>query len=517
MHNKSGKDVRQVKRFAKEMDRSLLDIGLMPPQSIELEEAVLGACMLERDALAEVVDILTPDCFYKSSHAIVFQAIMDLYTKSEPIDILTITEKLKEKGELELVGGAYYITQLTNRVASASNSVFHARIVVQNYLKRKLIQINTETISDAYDTGSDVFDLYEKGVGRLETAMSGVMKYEVNKVGSIHEKVIAESILVAESGISSGITTGYTNINNFTNGWQKTDLIILAGRTAMGKSVCGLAFALNPAVRENIPTAFFSLEMSKEQVVGRAQSTISGINSSRIIKKQLTIEEIRTIESRCHELNNAPLYIDDTPSLSLMELKGKARKLVRDKGVKLIVIDYLQLMTTDMVGRGNREQEVAMISKGLKALAKELDVPIIALSQLSRAVETRGGDKRPQLSDLRESGSIEQDADMVIFCYRPEYYGIETYEIGGETLDCKGLMSLIVAKHRAGSLGELLLGFNGELTKIENYATYIEQQKGFNTGTGTPVDYSQPNKLTGNTDFLSQSNSADGKQEDLPF
>ncbi len=489
--------------------KKLLNIdGLIPPQAVELEEAILGACMLESDAINVVADILTPECFYKDVNKTLFVAIIDLYKSSSPIDILTICQKLKSLGKLEEVGGAYYVSTLTSRVASASHIEYHSRILVQHFLKREMIRLSTENIRNAYDEGVDVFDTYHKGISKIEGAISGVMKYEVKQIGKIHEKVIAESIMVAQSGIKSGVPTGFNNIDNFTNGWQKTDLIIVAGRPAMGKSVCALAFALNPALRDNIATAVFSLEMSNDQLVGRAQSSLSGINSSRIIKKQLSVDEVRLVESRCHELDTAPIYIDDTPSLSLIELKGKARKLVRDKKVRLIVIDYLQLMTVD-AGKGNREQEVSMISKGLKALAKELDIPIIALSQLSRAVESRGGDKKPMLSDLRESGSIEQDADMVIFCYRPEYYGIETYEIDGETVECRGLMSLIVAKHRAGSLGELRLGFNGELTKLENYDTYINNRNG-NNNMATPM-----NKLPENNDFLSESLTTD--EDNLPF
>jgi replicative DNA helicase len=475
--------------------RELLDMGLMPPQVIELEEAVLGAILLERDALAEVVDILSRDCFYKEVHCVIFEAILGLYKNSEPIDILTITQYLKRNGKLDFVGGAYYITQLTNRVAGSSNIVYHARIVVQCYLKRKLIIIGQESISEAYDQQSDVFDVYQKNVQKLETTLTAVMKYEVSNIATIHKKVLEESMEVARTGNKSGVPSGFRNIDNFTNGWQKSDLIVVAGRPGMGKSVCALAFALNPAIIDRIPTAIFSLEMSKEQVVGRAQSNLSGINSSSIIKKQLSVEEVNLIEQRCQELEHAPIYIDDTPSMSVMELKGKARKLVRDKGVRLIVIDYLQLMVAD-VGKGNREQEISKISQGLKALAKELEVPIIALSQLSRAVEARGGDKKPLLSDLRESGAIEQDADMVIFCYRPEYYNIDTYELGGESLSCDGLMCLIVAKHRAGSLGELRMGFNGELTKLENYDSFMENRR-------LGINIAQP-RLAENTDFLEQ-------------
>ena len=486
--------------------------GLLPPQSIELEEAILGACMLESECINLISDILTPECFYKEANQILYTAIIELYKRSNPIDMLTVCQKLKSMEKLDVVGGSYYVSSLTNRVASASNIEYHSRIIVQHFLKREMIRLSTENIRNSYDATCDVFDTYQKGIAKIEGAISGVMKYDVKKIGQVHEKVIAESILVAESGIKSGVPTGFRNIDNFTNGWQKTDLIILAGRPAMGKSVCALAFALNPALQNDIPTAVFSLEMSNDQLVGRAQSSLSGINSSRIIKKQLTVDEVRLVESRCKELNTAPIYIDDTPSLSLIDLKGKGRKLVRDKGVKLIVIDYLQLMTVD-AGKGNREQEVSMISKGLKALAKELDIPIIALSQLSRAVESRGGDKKPMLSDLRESGSIEQDADMVIFTYRPEYYGIDTYEIGGETLECNGLMALIVAKHRAGSLGEMKLGFNGDLTKLENYDTFKNNQSGGYTTPQQPM-----NKIPENNDFLNESREPQqDEDDDLPF
>lgn len=479
------------------------DMGLIPPQATDIEDAVIGACLLEKDALFEIVDILTPNCFYKKSNKVIFETILELYKNSFPIDILTTTQHLKSRNELDKVGGAYYIASLTNRVASSSNLVYHSRIIVQMFLKREMAKLCRESIKESYDATSDVFDLYQKSVIKMESAINGVIKYDVSSIGKVHIKVMKESYLVAESGVKSGIPTGYRNLDNFTNGWQKTDLVILAGRTSMGKSVCALAFALNPALKENIPTAIFSLEMSNEQLVGRCQSTLSGINSSKIIKKQLSVDECLIVEQRCKELNTAPIYIDDTPALSLMELKGKARKLVRDKKVRLIVIDYLQLMSVESTKNGNREQEVAQISKGLKALAKELDIPIIALSQLNRAVETRGGDKKPMLSDLRESGSIEQDADMVIFCYRPEYYGIQSYEIGGETLDTGGLMCLIVAKHRAGSLGELRMGFNGDLTKLENYDTYK-----YNADNSSQ-------KLAENTDFLTQKSIEE--DDNLPF
>lgn len=460
----------------KQNSTGLKDVsGLVPPYSQELEEAVLGGCLLEQDGFNEVADVLSEDVFYLTPNKHIYKAMEELYKTNKPIDLLTVVAKLKDYDKLAEIGGAYYVAQLTSRVASTANIKYHARILVEQYLKRAIILISQQSINSAYQTSIDVFDLYSKSVNNIENTLTGVLKYDVSTIGQIHQKNINESLEVVLKGIKSGIPTGFRNLDNFTNGWQKSDLIILAGRPGMGKSVCGLAFALNPALKENIPTAIFSLEMSKEQVVGRAQSNMSGINSSRIIKKQLTMEEISVIQGSCAPLDSAPIYIDDTPSLSVMEFKSKARKLVRDKGVKLLVIDYLQLMVTDDA-RGNREQEISRISQSLKGVAKELNVPVIALSQLSRAVEARGGDKKPMLSDLRESGSIEQDADMVIFTYRPEYYGIQDYELGGENLNTEGLMCLIVAKHRAGSLGELRFGFNGELTKLENYDVFMNSK-----------------------------------------
>jgi len=464
--------------------------SISAPQAIDLEDAVLGAMLLDKYAIERVVDILSIGCFYKDENKYIFGAIIELYRRNKPIDLLTLSHILKEKGELERAGGIVYVTSLTNRVASSANIDFHARVIIQEYLKRELLRLSHLCISDVHANEKEVFDLYSTAISRLEGAVAGVVKYDVSPISKIHEQVIKDSRKIAQSGHRSGITTGYRNLDTFLNGWQRTDLIILAGRPAMGKSVCALAFALNPALYEHIPTAIFSLEMSSEQLVGRSQSVLSEIDSSRIIKKQLELHEIDLIERRCADLKTAPIYIDDTPSLSLIELKSKTRKLVRDKGVKLIIIDYLQLMTVEINKNYNRELEVSTISKGLKALAKELDIPIIALSQLNRAVEGRS-EKKPQLSDLRESGSIEQDADMVIFCYRPEYYGIQNYEMGLEQMSSEGLMVLIVAKHRAGQLGELRLGFQGKYTKLLNYDTYLDRTK-----PQAMPQFTIPNKIT---------------------
>jgi replicative DNA helicase len=441
----------------------------LPPYDLNLEEVVLGTILLTKNSIDQVAEILPVEAFYGQNHSVIYSAMVSLSKENKPIDILTTVHKLRELGKLTEVGGPIKISSLTDRIAGSSNLEYHCRVLLELFLKREYIRISNETIGDAYSSQTDVFEVYQRGITSLEAKLSGVMKYDVSHIGKVSQKIIAESRLVVSSGQKSGVPTGYTNLDKFTNGWQKTDLIILAGRPAMGKSVCALAFALNPSLQNKIPTAIFSLEMSNEQLVGRAQSSIASIDSSRIIKKQLTLSEIAEIEKKCDQLNTAPIYIDDTPSLTLMDLKGKARRLVKEKGVKLIIIDYLQLMTIDSKKMNvNREQEVSLISRGLKALAKELDIPIIALSQLNRLVESRQ-DKKPLLSDLRESGSIEQDADMVIFTYRPEYYGINEYVIGNETISSANLMMLIVAKHRAGQIGELRLSFNGQYTRIDNY------------------------------------------------
>lgn len=494
----------EKKNYKKEKDFELKeDVHNITPQALDLEVAVLGACLLEKDAIGEVIDILTPQCFYKEENSIVWSAIMDLYINSNAIDILTVVNKVREFGKID-VCKVPFIASLTSKVSSSAHVIEHARIILEKHLKREIIRISQENIKNAYESDSDVIDVYARGISKLESALSGVIKYDINDIGKIHQNVMANSYEIAMSGgkIKNGVPTGFIKIDNYTNGWQKSDLIILAGRPGMGKTICGLAFALNPALNENIPTAFFSLEMSKEQIVSRAQSILSDIDSNKISKKQLTVDECRTIDQKCSILNTMPLYIDDTPSLSLIEFKTKSRKLVKEKGVKLIVIDYLQLMTHN-VNKGNREQEVAEISRTLKALAKELDIPIIALSQLSRAVELRA-DKKPMLSDLRESGSIEQDANLVIFCYRPEYYNIVNYEVGGNNLDTHGLMCLIVAKDRSGAIGEYVLGLRIELTKLENYDDYLQSSNYYEQPT-----YNQPKSIKPSSSFESQNSEID--------
>jgi replicative DNA helicase len=438
----------------------------LPPQAIDLEEAVLGALMIEKDALTAVADILRPDSFYKESHIRIYSAIITLFADSEPIDMLTVTAKLRSTGELELIGGASYIMELTSKVNSAANIEFHARIISQAYIKRELIKVSSEIQREAYEDTTDVFRLLDKTEQSLFAISESNIKKNYADMGALMRQALAE--LDQKKNNKDGLTgvpSGFSALDRLTSGWQKTELMILAARPGMGKTAFVVSSLRNAAVDFNIPVAIFSLEMSSVQLVNRLISAEAEIDSEKIRKGSLAPHEWEQLHHRIHRLTNAPIYIDDTPALSILELRAKCRRLKAQHDIQMIVIDYLQLMTGDTGGKnpGNREQEIAMISRSLKNLAKELDVPVIALSQLSRAVETRGGEKRPQLSDLRESGSIEQDADMVIFLYRPEYYGITEDEAGNSVA---GVGEVILAKNRAGSLDTIQLRFIGKYTKF---------------------------------------------------
>ena len=442
--------------------------GKLPPQAVDLEEAVLGALMLEKEAVNTVIDILQPQSFYKEIHQKIFAAIQDLFQRSEPVDILTVTHELKNRGELDVVGGPYYITQLTNRVASAANIEFHARVISQKYIQRELIRISSQIITDAYDDTTDVFTLLDTA----ETNLFGVAEGNIRKSYASMSDLIRESIEQIENAKNKesgviGVASGFTALDRVTSGWQPSDLVIIAARPAMGKTSYVLSLARNAAVDFKIPVAFFSLEMSSVQLVTRLISAESEISSEKLRSGNLRGDELQQIHSRITELSEAPLFIDDTAGLSVFELRAKARRLKSKHDIQLLIIDYLQLMSGGGDNKnGNREQEISMISRSLKSIAKELNIPVLALSQLSRAVETRGGDKRPQLSDLRESGSIEQDADMVQFIHRPDYYGLTEDEEGNPT---KGIANIIIAKHRNGSVCDVQLKFIDTLAKFQDF------------------------------------------------
>jgi replicative DNA helicase len=504
-------DINSRRRVIKAASSPSHDNGKIQPQAVELEEAVLGALMLEKDALTNVIDILKSDSFYKDSHSRIFGAIERLFSRSEPVDILTVTQELKKTGELDIVGGAYYITQLTNRVASAANAEFHARIVAQKYIQRELIRISTKTINDAYEEGSDVFDLLDNAEKNLFSIVEGNIKKNYDKMSTLIRKAIEQiEITKNNKGNFSGIPSGLTALDRLTSGWQKSDLLIIAARPAMGKTALVLTMARNAAVDFNKPVAVFSLEMSSLQLVTRLIASESELPGEKLKKGNLEEYEFQQLNDKIKKLAEAPLFIDDTPGLSVFELRAKARRLKEQHNIELIIVDYLQLMTAGGEGKGNREQEIATISRSLKGLAKELEIPVIALSQLSRAVETRGGDKRPQLSDLRESGAIEQDADMVMFIHRPEYYNITEDENGNDT---RGVAELIIAKHRNGPVDSAKVRYIGQFTKFADLDA-LDQN----------IDYgSKSNALNPSQDFDGSSNSVirgsrmNDIEEDHPF
>jgi replicative DNA helicase len=449
------------------------DLGKIPPQATDLEEAVLGALMLEREAVNEVIDILKPESFYKESHQKIFSAIHDLFQRSEPIDILTVTAELRKTGDLEMVGGAYYISFLTNRVASSANIQFHSRIISQKHILRELIRISSETIREAYEESTDVFDLLDKAERDLFTVAQGNIRKEYDTMSDVIKQAI-ENIEAAKKNVDgvSGVPSGFHALDRVTSGWQKSDMIIVAARPGMGKTAFVVSMARNIAVDFNLPVAIFSLEMSSIQLVNRLISSETGIKGEKIRKGNLEDHEFTQLHTRIKKLSTAPIYVDDTPSLSVFELRAKARRLKSKHDIQLIIVDYLQLMTAGS-DKGNREQEISTISRSIKTIAKELNIPIIALSQLSRAVETRGGDKRPMLSDLRESGAIEQDADIVSFIYRPEYYDLDQDEEGNSLL---GIGQVIIAKHRNGALDTISLKFVKDFAKFENLETSYDDQ-----------------------------------------
>lgn len=443
------------------------EFGKLQPQARELEEAVLGALMLEKDAYSIISDILKPECFYENSHQLIYRAVVDLASKQEPIDMLTVTEQLRRNGSIEEAGGPFYIAQLTAKVASAAHVEYHARIIAQKYLARELITFSSDVQNKAFDDTQDVDDLMQEAEGKLFEISQRNVKKDVTQINPVIKEAL-ENLQIASNrkeGLS-GLQTGFHDLDKMTSGWQNSDLVIIAARPAMGKTAFVLSMAKNMAMNFNTPVAVFSLEMSNVQLVNRLIVNTCEIPGEKIKSGQLAPYEWEQLMTKIKDLYDAPLFIDDTPSLSVFELRTKARRLVREHGVKMLIIDYLQLMNASGMQFGSREQEVSTISRSLKGLAKELNIPIIALSQLNRGVESRQGDgKRPQLSDLRESGAIEQDADMVCFIHRPEYYKITEDDKGN---DLRGLAEIIIAKHRNGAVGDVRLRFKGDFARFQN-------------------------------------------------
>jgi replicative DNA helicase len=440
-------------------------LGKLPPQAPDLEEAVLGALMLEKNALNAVVEFLKPEHFYDDRHKEIYSAIIELFKATEPVDMRTVVNQLRKSAKIELVGGAYYIAELTAKVSSAANIEYHARVIIEMAIKRELIQIASQIHHDAYEDTTDVFELLDRTESSIFEISDSNLRKNYDNMKNLMYRAIQELQKLKEhkDGLT-GVPSGFTALDRMTSGWQKSDLVIIAARPGMGKTAFVVSALRNAAVDFNIPVAIFSLEMASVQLVNRMISAEAELEGEKIRKGNLAEFEWQQLVHKTNKLSSAPIFIDDTPALSILELRAKSRRLKAENNVQLIVIDYLQLMRGDT--GGNREQEIASISRSLKGISKELNVPVLALSQLSRGVETRGGDKRPQLSDLRESGSIEQDADIVMFLYRPEYYKITVDEEG---LPTQGLGEVIIAKHRNGSTGSVKLKFIGKYTKFADF------------------------------------------------
>ena len=438
------------------------------PQALEVEKAVLGALMIDKDAYLVISELLRPESFYEPRHQKIFDAVRQLSMNERPIDVLTVTEQLSRNGVLEEIGGPGYIAELSSRVATSANLEYHANIVAEKYISRQLITYTSTIGKKAFDETCDPKDVIAEAESMLfDIAQTNVKKDYVHVSPLIKE---ASQIMMAASknnGDVTGISTGYKRLDDLTSGWQSSDLVIIAGRPAMGKTAFALSMAKNIAADQNVPMAFFSLEMSGVQLVNRLIANNCEIEGMKILNGSLNAEEWERFDKRIQHLIDAPLYIDDTPGLSVFELRTKAMRLVREHKVQLIMVDYLQLMNANGMRFNSRQEEVSTISRSLKILAKELNIPVIALSQLNRGLEARTGadGKRPMLSDLRESGAIEQDADMVIFVHRPEKFGL-TQGPNGE--DYLGKAEIIIAKHRKGATDTVLLDFKGEYTRFEN-------------------------------------------------
>jgi replicative DNA helicase len=500
-------------------DLSTMVYGKIPPQAKDLEEAVLGAIMLEKTAFDTVVEILKPECFYVEAHQRIYRCMQSLSQKSQPIDILTVVEELKKREELDIVGGPYYVTKLTNTVVSSANIDAHSRIILQKFIQRELIRISGEIIGDAYEDSTDVFDLLDDAESKLFEITNNHLRRNFDSIDSVLVKTIQriEDMRNQKEDIT-GVTSGFPTLDRITYGWQPTDLIILAARPAVGKTAFALNLARSAALHPTKPTgvALFSLEMSASQLVSRILSAESEIWLEKISRGKLEEYEMKQLYAKgIQRLSQAPIYIDDTAALNIFELRAKCRRLKNKHNIGIIIIDYLQLMSGTGDRGSNREQEISQISRALKGLAKELNVPIIALSQLSRAVETRKeGNKMPQLSDLRESGAIEQDADMVMFLYRPEYYDINQTEMGESN---KGETHVRIAKHRNGTLDTIKLK---ALLHIQKFVEMEEESFGPGLPPGSnwkPIDGGGAGDAKLYNQFGSKMNNASFDDEDAPF
>ncbi len=464
--------------FAKEL--SIAD-GKMPPNALDFERLVIGTFLIDKKGLDHSIDLLTPEVFYDPRHQVIFSTILKLYEGNQPVDLMTIIQDLKKDGKLNLAGGDSYIIDLTMGVSSSAHIEYHVRVILEKYILRSLINVSANVIDASYKESTDVFELLDKAEQSFFEITNGTIKKGFDTANSLVKQAIDTIKSLKDKEGLSGVPSGFRDVDKETGGWQNSDLIIIAARPAMGKTAFLLSMARNIAVGHKIPMALFSLEMASVQLITRMIASETRISSEKLRKGTLDDEEWQRLFSNVSELENAPLYIDETPSLSIFDFRAKCRRLVMQHGVRLIMVDYLQLMTAGGGGKGtgNREQEISMISRSLKAIAKELNVPVIALSQLSRSVETRPG-KRPQLSDLRESGAIEQDADIVSFIFRPEYYKITVWDNDeeGQETSTENQAELIIAKHRNGATADVRLSF------LKHFAKFGDIEAAFDGGAG---------------------------------
>ncbi|REC44867.1 MULTISPECIES: replicative DNA helicase [Chryseobacterium] len=509
--------------FAREL--SIAD-GKMPPNAIDFERLVIGTFLIDKKGLDHSIDLLTPEVFYDPRHQVIFSVILKLYEGNHPVDIMTVIQEMKKTDKLSSAGGDHYIIELTMGVSSSAHIEYHVRVILEKYILRSLINVSANVIDTSYKESTDVFELLDKAEQSFFEITNGTIKKGFDTANTlVKEAIDIIKSLKDKEGIS-GVPSGFRDVDKETGGWQNSDLIIIAARPAMGKTAFILSMARNIAVEYKIPMALFSLEMASVQLITRMIASETKISSEKLRKGTLDDEEWQRLFSNVSELENAPLYIDETPSLSIFDFRAKCRRLVMQHGVRLIMVDYLQLMTAGGGGKGggNREQEISMISRSLKAIAKELNVPVIALSQLSRSVETRPG-KRPQLSDLRESGAIEQDADIVSFIFRPEYYKITVWdndEDGAET-STENQAELIIAKHRNGATADVRLSFLKHFAKFGNIE---EATNGMGYSLGEPSGFEkikttiQPGAafdLPDNSKLSGSSMNDLDDEEDFPF
>ena len=445
----------------------------IPPQSVEVEQAVLGAMLLDKEAIGKAVEIIDKDSFYRDDHRKIFSAIVDLYDKNQPVDIITVSDELARRKELDNLGGRVYLLELTEKIATTANIEYHSNIVLEKATLRRLIDTSTQIVSQCYDATLEVDHLLD----RAEQGIFGISEKRIKEgfisIGDLLPHTFeAIEEYQKKGGMVTGISTGFFELDTLTGGLQNSDLIVVASRPSMGKTAFCLSVAEHVAIEEKVPVGIYSLEMVKSQVAQRMLCSRARFSTHKMRTGRISDHEYSNLAVAVGPLAESKIFIDDTPNLGILQMRAKARRLKAQYDVGLVIVDYLQLMQGPR-GAESRQQEISMISRSLKGLAKELNVPVIAVSQLSRKVEDRGGDKRPMLADLRESGAIEQDADVVIFVYRPEFYGIEKFKDGAPS---QGVAEIIVSKHRNGPTGNLRLTFIKDYARFENME-FIHHEK----------------------------------------